>query len=139
MADELLRTLSISGAGMRTQGNRLRVIAENVANANSLATEPGDLPYRRKIITFKNELDRNLGVDTVRVHEIKDDLSAFGQRFDPNHPAADENGYVLTPNVNSLVEMMDMREAQRSYEANLEIVKNAKNMLLSTIDVLRAQ
>lgn len=139
MADELLRSLSISGAGMRTQGSRLRVIAENVANANSLATEPGDLPYRRKIITFKNELDRNLGIDTVRVHEIKDDLSAFGQRFDPNHPAADENGYVLTPNVNSLVEMMDMREAQRSYEANLEIVKNAKNMLLSTIDVLRAQ
>ena len=139
MADELLRTLSISGAGMRTQGSRLRVISENVANANSLATEPGELPYRRKIITFRNELDRNLGVDTVRVHEIKDDLSSFGQRFDPNHPAADENGYVLTPNVNSLVEMMDMREAQRSYEANLEIVKNAKNMLLSTIDVLRAQ
>lgn len=139
MADDLLRTLSISGAGMRTQGTRLRVIAENVANANSLATEPGDLPYRRKIITFKNELDRNLGLDVVKVDEIKPDLSNFGQRFDPNHPAADENGYVLTPNVNSLVEMMDMREAQRSYEANLEIVKNAKKMLLGTIDVLRGQ
>jgi len=139
MADDLLRTLSISGAGMRTQGTRLRVISENVANANSTATEPGGLPYRRKIITFKNELDKNLGVDVVRVDEIKPDLSDFGRRFDPNHPAADENGYVLTPNINSLVEMMDMREAQRSYEANLEIVKNAKNMLLSTIDVLRGQ
>ncbi len=139
MADELYKTLSISGAGLRTQGTRLRVIAENIANANSLATEPGQLPYRRKIVTFKNELDRNLGVDTVQIDKIRHDLSNFGQRFDPNHPSADENGYVLTPNVNSLIEMMDMREAQRSYEANLEIVKNAKNMLLSTIDVLRAQ
>ena len=139
MADDLLKTLEISGAGMRTQGTRLRVISENVANANSTATEPGDLPYRRKIITFKNELDRNLGVNVVKVDDIKPDLSNFGRRFDPNHPAADENGYVLTPNINSLVEMMDMREAQRSYEANLEMVKNAKRMLMSTIDVLRPQ
>lgn len=139
MADDLLRALSISGAGMRTQGTRLRVISENVANANSTATEPGDLPYRRKIITFKNELDRNLGLDVVKVDEIRPDLSNFGRRFDPNHPAADENGYILTPNVNSLVEMTDMREAQRSYEANLEIIKGAKKMLMSTIDVLRNQ
>jgi len=139
MADSLYKALSISSAGMRTQGTRLRVIAENVANADSLATEPGSFPYRRKIVTFKNELDRNLGLDIVEIDKISHDLSDFGQRFDPNHPAADENGYVLTPNVNTLIEMMDMREAQRSYQANLEVVKNAKNMLLSTIDVLRAQ
>lgn len=135
--DTLMRTLNISAAGMQAQGTRLRVIAENIANANSMATEPGALPYRRQVVTFKNELDRELGLNTVQVDNIRPDLSKFGQKFDPSHPAADENGYVLTPNVNSLIEMMDMREAQRSYEANLNVLRNAKSMLMSTIDVLR--
>lgn len=134
--DTLMKTLSISAAGMHAQGTRLRVIAENIANANSMATEPGGQPYRRQVVTFRNELDRAIGVDTVQVHEVRPDLSSFGQRFDPNHPAADENGYVLTPNVNTLIEMMDMREAQRSYEANLNVIRNAKSMLMSTIDLL---
>lgn len=134
--DTLMKTLSISAAGMQAQGTRLRVIAENIANANSMATESGGQPYRRQIVTFRNELDRAIGLDTVQVHEVRPDLSNFGQRFDPNHPAADENGYVLTPNVNTLIEMMDMREAQRSYEANLNVIRNAKSMLMSTIDLL---
>lgn len=135
--DTLMKTLNISAAGMQAQGTRLRVIAENIANANSMATGPGGLPYRRQVVTFSNELDRALGLNTVQVQEVRPDLSDFGQRFDPNHPAADENGYVLTPNVNTLIEMMDMREAQRSYEANLSVIKNSKSMLMSTIDLLR--
>lgn len=134
--DTLMKTLNISAAGMQAQGTRLRVIAENIANANSMATQPGALPYRRQVVTFSNELNRALGIDMVQVDEIRPDLSDFGQRFDPTHPAADENGYVLTPNVNSLIEMMDMKEAQRSYEANLNVMKNAKSMLMSTIDLL---
>ena len=137
MADDLFKAMSISAAGMKAQGTRLRVISENVANADSLPQDPNQLPYQRKVITFKNELDRSTGVDTVRVDKITTDKSNFEKQFDPNHPAADENGYVLTPNVNTLVEMMDMREAQRSYEANLSVIKASRGMLQSTIDVLR--
>ena len=113
------------------------MISENVANADSLPQDPNQLPYQRKVVTFKNELDRRAGVDTVRIDKITTDKSEFNKQFDPNHPAADENGYVLTPNVNTLIEMMDMREAQRSYEANLSVIKASKSMLQSTIDVLR--
>lgn len=135
--DDLLRTLRISAAGMKAQGTRLRVVSENVANADSLPTEPGGMPYRRKVVTFRNELDRTIGVDTVRVNRVKTDQSEFQRRYDPAHPAADVDGYVLAPNVNSLVEMMDMREAQRSYEANLNVIKSSKTMLQSTIGLLR--
>ena len=135
--DDLLKTLRISAAGMKAQGTRLRVIAENIANANSLAQGPGQDPYRRKIVTFKNELDRNIGVRTVAVDKIKTDRSEFEKRFDPNHPAADADGYVLIPNVNTLIEMMDMKEAQRSYEANLNVIKSSKAMLQGTIDILK--
>ncbi len=137
--DNLLKTLSISAAGMKAQGTRLRIIAENIANANSLPTDVGELPYRRQVVTFRNELNRNIGMDTVRVHEIRPDLSNFGRSFDPAHPAADDNGYVLRPNVNTLIEMMDMKEAQRSYEANLNVIKNSKAMLMSTIDILSSR
>lgn len=135
--DDLLKTFQISSAGMRVQGSRLKVISQNIANADSLAQDPNGKPYRRKIITFKNELDRAVGLDTVRVRDVKPDMSDFGKRFQPNHPAADADGYVLTPNVNTLTEMTDMREAQRSYEANLSIIKSSRSMLMSTIDVLR--
>lgn len=135
--DDLLRTLRISAAGMKAQGTRLRVISENVANADSLPTEPGGLPYRRKVVTFRNELDNAIGVNTVRVDRVKTDLADFNRRYDPSHPAADANGYVLAPNVNSLVEMMDMREAQRSYEANLSVIKSSKSMLQETIGIMR--
>jgi len=135
--DDLLKTFQISGAGMRVQGARLRVISENIANADSLAQYPNGKPYRRKIITFKNELDRATGLDKVSVNKVKPDMSDFGRRYDPSHPAADADGYVLTPNVNRLVEMSDMQEAQRSYEANLNVIKSSRSMLMSTIDVLR--
>lgn len=136
---DLINSIKISTAGMRVQGTRLRVISENIANADSLPDGPGDEPYRRKQVSFKNMLDRSIDGRRITVDKILVDKTEFEKKFDPQHPAADENGYVAVPNVNPLVEMMDMREAQRSYEANLEIVKNAKNMLMSTIDVLRAQ
>ena len=135
--DDLLKTMRISSAGMRAQGTRLRVISENVANAGSLPQSPGEMTYRRKIITFKNTLDRSIGLDTVKADKVVEDRSEFKKRYDPNHPAADQDGYVQTPNVNTLIEMMDMREAQRSYEANLNVIKSSKSMLSSTIDILR--
>jgi len=135
--DDLLKTFSISSAGMRAQGARLRVISQNIANADSLAQDPNGKPYRRQTITFRNELDRAVGLDTVRVSKVRPDMSEFGRRYEPSHPAADADGYVLTPNVNRLVEMTDMREAQRSYEANLNVIKSSRSMLMSTIDVLR--
>ncbi|MBO6521468.1 MAG: flagellar basal body rod protein FlgC [Rhodospirillales bacterium] len=135
--DDLLKTFAISGAGMRVQGARLRVISQNIANADSLPQDPNGKPYRRKTITFRNELDRAVGLDTVRVNKVRPDMSEFGRRYEPSHPAADADGYVLTPNVNRLVEMTDMREAQRSYEANLNVIKSSRSMLMSTIEVLK--
>jgi len=135
--DDIVKTMRISSSGMRVQGERLKVISENIANANSLAQDPNGKPYRRKIVSFKNVLDRSIGLDRVQVNKIRPDMSDFGKKFDPNHPAADADGYVLTPNVNTLIEMSDMREAQRSYEANLEVIKASKAMLSGVIDVLR--
>jgi flagellar basal-body rod protein FlgC len=135
--DDLIKTFRISASGMKTQGTRLRVISENLANADSLPRGPGQQPYRRKVVTFKNELDRRTGLNTVRVDKIDSDKGEFEKRFDPNHPAADPDGYVLVPNVNSLIEMNDMREAQRSYEANLSVIKSSRTMLMSTIEILR--
>ena len=137
MADDLLSSLKIAAAGMRAQGTRLRVISENLANADSLPTEPGQSPYRRKNILFKNVLDRKLGISTIRVDKVGVDKSAFQLRYDPAHPAANANGYVNAPNVNSLVEMMDMREAQRSYEANLNSIRATRSVMQKTIDLLR--
>ena len=107
------------------------------ASRYSLPTSPGETPYRRKTVTFKNELDRAVGLDTVRIDKIRPDMADFAKRYDPSHPAADAEGYVLAPNVNPLVEMMDMREAQRSYEANLGVIKASKRMLQDAIEVLR--
>lgn len=135
--DSLLQTLRISSAGMKAQGTRLRVVSENIANADSLGTGPGIDPYRRKVVTFKNELDQATGLNQVRIDKIREQPGTFSDRFDPNHPAANENGYVKVPNVDSLIEMMDMREAQRSYEANLSVIKASKAMLSSTIGLLR--
>ena len=135
--DDLFKTMHISAAGMKAQGTRLRVISENIANAESLPRSLNEQPYQRKVVTFKNVLNRDIGLDTVRVDRTKPDNSEFQKRYDPAHPAADENGYVLAPNVNTLVEMMDMREAQRSYEANLNVIRTSKTMLQHTIDLLR--
>jgi len=135
---DLSKTLKVAAAGMQAQNARMRTIAENLANADSLAETPGAEPYRRKVLTFKSALDRATGVDLVRPDKVVRDKTDFQKRFDPSHPAADADGYVLAPNVNSLVEVMDMRQAQRSYEANLSVIEVAKTMLLRTIDILRS-
>ena len=131
------KTMNIASAGLLAQNIRVRVIAENIANANSLGQSPEDQPYRRKTVTFENELDRQLGVETLQLKRIARDRSDFGRKFEPNHPAADEAGYVRTPNVKTLVEMMDLREAQRSYDANLQVVNTARTMVTRTIELLR--
>ncbi len=134
---ELFDSMFISASGMRVQGERLRVIAENIANVDSVGETPGADPYRRKVITFRNQLDREMGVDTVKVSKVGTDPSDFRKKYDPGNPAADQDGYVSLPNVNALVEMTDMREAQRSYEANLKVIEASRSMLTRTIDVLR--
>lgn len=134
---DLFASLSISASGMKAQGTRLRIISENIANADSTASEPGGDPYRRKVVTFANELDRSLGATTVRVNRVTFDPTEFGTRFDPAHPAANAEGYVTTPNVNTLIELTDMREAQRSYEANLRAQQTARSMLEQTVSLLR--
>jgi flagellar basal-body rod protein FlgC len=115
----------------------MRVIAENIANAESTGQTPGADPYRRQIPTFSSELDRTLGAELVRMGRILPDASAFELRHEPGHPAADENGYVRYPNVNTLIEAVDMQEAQRSYEANLNVITTTRQMLQRTIDMLR--
>ncbi|RCK48308.1 flagellar basal-body rod protein FlgC [Thalassospira profundimaris] len=134
---ELYRAFQISAAGMKAQGTRLRVAAENMANADSLPTAPGQEPYRRKILTFKNVMDRESGVDLVKVNKVYDDKSPFGMKYEPSHPAANAQGYVQTPNVSAMIEMMDLREAQRSYEANLNVIQSSRSMLLQTLDIIR--
>jgi flagellar basal-body rod protein FlgC len=134
---ELIKSIFVSAAAMKAQGQRMEVIAENIANADSLGQTPGADPYQRKVMLFRNLLDRDLGLDTLRVQKVDVDRTEFQRRFDPGHPAANGDGYVLMPNVNSLIEMMDMREAQRSYEANLSMVETAKSMLVRTIDLIR--
>ena len=134
---DLMKSIKIAAAGMRVQGVRLKVISENIANSDSLSPVPGGDPYRRKVVTFQNTLDRALGTDTVKVRSIDVDRSEFRKSYNPGHPAADKSGYVRLPNVNPLVEMMDMREAQRSYQANLRIVDVSKKLMARTIDMLR--
>lgn len=134
---EMMKSMLIAAAGMRAQAERWRIIAENLANASSTATKPGEDPYRRKIPVFKAELDHATGVEMVKVSRVAKDMSDFREQYMPGHPAADAHGYVKMPNVNSLVEMMDMREAQRTYEANLSVIDNTRSMLARTVDLLK--
>lgn len=134
---DLMKSIKIAAAGMRVQGVRLKVISENIANADSMSPVPGGDPYRRKVVTFENALDRTLGTELVKVRNIDVDSSEFRKNYNPGHPAADKSGYVRLPNVNALVEMMDMREAQRSYEANLRIIDVSKKLVARTVDLLR--
>jgi len=134
---DLTNALSISARGMDVQTTRLRVIAENLANQDSTGSTKGADPYRRKTITFENKLDRALGQNTVKVKEIGLDKADLPLRFDPSNPAADAAGYVKLPNVNSFTEVMDMREAQRSYSANLSVMQVTRSMLTRTIEMLK--
>ncbi|RDI54853.1 flagellar basal body rod protein FlgC [Microvirga subterranea] len=137
MIDPLQASSRLAGAGLEAQSARLRVISENIANAQSTGKTAGSDPYARKTITFRSELDRALGASSVQVKEIGVDQAPFQVEYDPGNPAADERGFVKMPNVNMLVEMADMREANRSYEANLQMMKQARSMITSLIDLLR--
>lgn len=134
---DLNDAMHVAAAGMKVQGTRLRLVAQNLANANSTGLAPGDDPYSRQTITFKNVLDRKMGIETVKVARTGVDPSAFPLHYEPGHPAADPDGYVQKPNVNSLLEMADMREAQRSFEANLSTLSMARSMIQRTLDLLR--
>ena len=134
---DFLRSIAIAASGLKAQAGRIRVISENIANAESTAREPGADPYRRKVPTFLTKFDRELEAQTVRLGRIEPDRSDFKSRYEPGHPAADANGYVKYPNVDTLVESVDMREAQRSYEANLNAMQLARTMIGRTLDLLR--
>ena len=134
---DLEKALQISSSGMQAQTKRLRVIAENLANQDTTGSTPGAAPYRRKTVTFADQIDRASGVAEVAVKKIGTDPSAFPQRYDPSHPAANANGYVSTPNVNSFVEVMDMREAERSYSANLQVMQVTRGLLTRAIGMLK--
>ncbi len=136
---DLVKSMHISAAGMKAQSARLRVVSENIANVSSTGSRPGEQPYRRKVITFENEFNRQMQENLVNIKDIDEDKTPFPQQYDPSHPAADENGYVLMPNVNSFVEMMDMREARRSYEANLNMIETSKGMLQQTIGMINSR
>jgi flagellar basal-body rod protein FlgC len=135
--DPLSSISSIAASGMLAQSHRLKITAENVANANSTGSSPGEEPYRRKTVTFAEMLDRSTGATLVRVDEVGRDQTAFPLRYDPAHPAADENGYVRTPNVSAIMEMNNMREAARSYEANMNMYEAARTMRRQMIDLLK--
>jgi flagellar basal-body rod protein FlgC len=134
---DLAQAMLVAASGMKVQGARMRLVAQNLANAESTGPAPGGQPYRRQTITFENALDPELGVELVRVARTGTDRSPFPLRYDPGHPAADPDGYVRMPNVNPLLEMMDMREAQRSFEANLNALTLARSMIQRTLDLLR--
>ncbi len=133
----LVNNFDIASSGLTAQSERLKVISQNIANADSVATTAGGKPYQRKTISFKNILDRQLGVEKVEVNKISSDKSDFGRKFDPSNPVADADGYILTPNVNTMIEMTDMREARNSYQANLSVIEVTKSMIQRTLDLLR--
>jgi flagellar basal-body rod protein FlgC len=135
---DFMKTLAIAASGLRAQAGRMRIISENIANADSTPSSGGGDPYRRKVPTFTSELDRSMDVRLVELGRTQVDSSDFRLKYEPGHPAADQNGNVKYPNVNSLVEMADMREAQRSYEANINVVTATRRMIQRTIDILKA-
>lgn len=137
MIDPLDTASKIAGAGLAAQSTRLRVVSENLANAQSTGSSAGAAPYARKTVSFEGALDHVTGVELVRVKSIGVDRSPFRIEQDPGHPAADAKGFVKYPNVNILVEMADMREANRSYEANLQVFKQARDLAAMTIDLLK--
>lgn len=131
------KSIQVSASGLRAESVRMRVIAENLANAQSVSREAGGTPYRRKIVAFSAALDRASGATTVKVNGIGSDSSDFQKVYQPGSPAADASGYVLMPNVNMLLETADMKAAQRSYEANLNAITAARTLTMRTIDLLK--
>lgn len=137
MNGDLSISADIAVSGMKAQAQRLRIISENMANAESVATTKGGEPYRRQVVTFKQYVDKETGADMVKVDKVIKDQSEFIKKYDPNSPVADAQGYVSMPNVNPLIEMMDMKEAQRSYEANLSVMQTSRDLNSKILDVLK--
>jgi flagellar basal-body rod protein FlgC len=135
---DFMRALAIAASGLHAQIGRMEVISENIANADSTAQTPGGDPYRRRIPTFQSEVDRSLGVRVVGLGPVATDNSDFTTKFQPGHPAADANGNVKYPNVNTTTEMTDMQEAQRSYNANINVITATRTMIQRTLDILRS-
>lgn len=138
MTDSLASSLKIAGSGMEAQATRLRIVSENIANARTTGDVPGADPYRRKTITFATELDRATGTNLVGVKKLGVDRSDFTMEYDPDSPAANDKGMVKLPNVNMLIEMADLRESNRGYDANLQVIKQSGDLITSTIDLLKA-
>lgn len=137
MAGNLSVSADIAVSGMKAQAERLKVISQNMANADSVSVVPGGEPYRRQVVSFKDYVDPATGAEMVKVDKVVKDMSQFEKRYAPNHPGADANGYISLPNVNPLIEMMDMKEAQRTYEANLNMMKTARQMNSNVLDILK--
>jgi flagellar basal-body rod protein FlgC len=137
-AGDFARSMRIATSGLRAQAGRMRVISENIANADSTAPAAGGDPYRRKVPTFSSALDRTLEAKVVTLGKIRPDTSAFRVKYEPSNPSADATGHVKYPNVNPVIEMTDMRDAQRSYEANLNIISATRRMIQRTLDILKA-
>jgi flagellar basal-body rod protein FlgC len=135
---DFLKSIAIAASGLRAQAGRMRVISENIANADSTAPRAGAEPYRRKIPTFRSEVDRALDAHVVGLGPVRTDPTEFRLKNEPGHPAADANGNVQYPNVNSLVEMTDLKEAQRSYEANINLITASRRMIQRTIEILKS-
>ena len=135
--DILKSILTVAASGMQAQGERLKVVSENVANANSTGSAPGEDPYRRKIVSFEEMIDRETGTSGVAVAEVSRDESSFELRYDPSHPAADTDGFVKVSNVNTIIEMANMREASRSYQANLNMFETSRRMRSQLLDLLK--
>jgi flagellar basal-body rod protein FlgC len=135
---DFLKSMAIAASGLRAQAGRMRVISENIANADSVAQAPGGDPYRRRIPTFRSELDRSLNAQVVSLGAVRNDTTDFRTKYEPGNPAADAAGNVKYPNVNSLIEMTDMRDAQRSYEANINVISATRRMIQRTLDILKA-
>ncbi len=134
---DLTNSLYIASSGMAAQSERLKIIAQNIANADNVGQKPGDEPYRRKIISFKNVMDKQLGVPRLQVSKIGVDSSDLRAKYDPNHPAANNEGYIFLPNVNTMIESGDLKEAERTYAANVNVVEVTKSMLQNTIGLLK--
>jgi flagellar basal-body rod protein FlgC len=141
MADDsgssLFTTSAIASSGMQAENARMKVIAENIANANNTPSVPGGKPYQRQIITFKSEFDKALGAYKVKAGNVRNDNTDFVKKYDPSNPGADSTGYVLTPNVNPLIEMMDMSDAQHAYQANIGVLEAARTMMTKTIGIIQ--
>jgi flagellar basal-body rod protein FlgC len=137
--DPIAAALKMASSGLHVQSERLRVVSENLANAQSTGNAPGADPYQRKTIAFASELDRQTGMDVVRVSDIGRDSTEFPLAYDPGNAAANADGYVKMPNVNPLLEMADMSEANRAYQANLQVIKQARDLISMTIDLMRSQ